>query len=83
MVFGVYCVRDLKAGFQTPVIQVNDDVAVRGFASVVSKGDSLMSDHPGDFALFRIGDFDADTGKLVPLDLLRLLAEARDYVKEV
>lgn len=83
MVFGVYCVRDIKAGFQTPVTQVNDDVAVRAFASVVAKGDSVISDHPADFSLYRIGGFNADLGKLIPEELLVLLAEAKDFVKEV
>ena len=35
MNFGVYAVRDVKSGFQTPTCQVNDAVAIRGFASAV------------------------------------------------
>lgn len=69
MVFGIYCVRDVKAGFQTPTAQVNDAVAVRGFASAVLNSDSVLFTHASDFALYKVADFDADTGRISPLDL--------------
>lgn len=69
MIFGIYCVRDIKAGFQTPTAQVNDAVAVRGFASAVLNSDSVLFTHASDFALYKVADFDADTGRITPLDL--------------
>ena len=69
MVFGIYCVRDVKAGFQTPTAQVNDAVAVRGFASAVLNSDSVLFTHASDFALYKLADFDADTGRITSLDL--------------
>ncbi len=69
MVFGIYCVRDVKSGFQTPTAQVNDAVAVRGFASAVINSDSVLFTHASDFALYKVAEFDADTGRITPLDL--------------
>lgn len=69
MKFGIYCVRDVKAGFQTPTAQVNDAVAVRGFASAVLNSDSVLFTHASDFALYKVADFDADTGRITPVDL--------------
>ncbi len=69
MKFGIYCVRDVKSGFQTPTAQVNDAVAVRGFASAVINSDSVLFTHASDFALYKVGEFDADTGCITPLDL--------------
>lgn len=69
MVFGIYCVRDVKSGFQTPTAQVNDAVAVRGFASAVLNSDSVLFTHASDFALYKVAEFDADTGRITPLDL--------------
>ena len=69
MVFGIYCVRDVKSGFQTPTAQVNDAVAIRGFASAVLNSDSVLFTHASDFALYKVADFDADTGRITPLDL--------------
>lgn len=78
MKFGVYCVRDIKSGFQTPATQVNDAVAIRGFASAVMNSDSVLATHSADFALYKIGEFDADKGQLVPLDLPCLMIEASE-----
>lgn len=69
MVFGIYCVRDVKSGFQTPTAQVNDAVAVRGFASAVLNSDSVLFTYASDFALYKVAEFDADTGRITPLDL--------------
>ncbi len=69
MVFGIYCVRDVKSGFQTPAAQVNDAVAIRGFASAVLNSDSVLFTHASDFALYKVAEFDADTGHITPLDL--------------
>ena len=78
MTFGVYCVRDVKAGFQTPTCQVNDAVAIRGFASAVMQSDSVLFTHAQDFSLYKIAEFDADTGRMTPLDLPVQLIEASD-----
>lgn len=81
MKFGVYSVRDVKSGFQTPTCQVNDAVAVRGFASAVMQSDSVLFTHAADFALYKIAEFDADAGKIVPLDLPVELMQAASCLK--
>lgn len=80
MKFGIYCVRDIKSGFQTPATQVNDAVAVRGFASAVINSDSVLFTHASDFALYKVGEFDADTGRITPLDLPVELMQASDVL---
>lgn len=81
MKFGVYCVRDVKAGFQTPIVQINDAVAVRGFASTVVQSDSILFTHAQDFAIYKIAEFDSDTGRLTPLDLPVELMQATDALR--
>lgn len=81
MVFGIYCVRDVKSGFQSPAAQVNDAVAVRGFQSAVVNSDSVLFTHAKDFALYKVADFDADSGRITPLDMPVLLIEASDCLK--
>lgn len=85
MVFGIYCMRDVKSGFQTPAVEVNDAVAIRGFASAVLNSDSVLFTHASDFALYKVGEFDADTGRITPLDLPVELMQAGDVLlqKEV
>lgn len=82
MTFGVYCVRDVKSGFQTPTCQVNDAVAVRGFASAVMQSDSVLFTHASDFSLYKVADFDADSGKMIPLDLPVELYRATDALMQ-
>lgn len=81
MVFGIYCVRDVKSGFQSPAAQVNDSVAVRGFQSAVVNSDSVLFTHSKDFALYKVAEFDADSGRITPLDMPVLLIEASDCLK--
>lgn len=76
MKFGVYAVRDVKVGFQSISIQPNDAVAVRGFESTVINSDSVLFTHAEDFSLFKLGEFDADSGRLIPLDLPVQLIDA-------
>jgi hypothetical protein len=76
MKFGIYAVRDVKVGFQSVTIQPNDAVAVRGFESTVLSSDSVLFTHSEDFSLFKLGEFDQDSGRLIPLELPVQLIEA-------
>ena len=76
MKFGVYAVRDVKIGFQSISVQPNDAVAVRGFESTVINSDSVLFTHAEDFSLFKLGEFDVDSGRLIPLDLPVQLIDA-------
>lgn len=76
MKFGVYAIRDVKVGFQSISVQPNDAVAVRGFESTVLTSDSVLFTHAEDFSLYKLGEFDADSGRLIPLDLPVQLVDA-------
>lgn len=76
MKFGVYAVRDVKVGFQSISVQPNDAVAIRGFESTVINSDSVLFTHAEDFSLFKLGEFDVDSGRLIPLDLPVQLVDA-------
>lgn len=60
----IYAIRDAKTCFMTPVPEMNDQSAARNFEHAVSASDSLMHSHPGDFALYSLGTYDNETGKL-------------------
>ena len=76
MKFGIYAVRDVKVGFQSISVQPNDAVAIRGFESTVFSSDSVLFTHAEDFSLYKLGEFDVDSGRLIPLDLPLQLVEA-------
>lgn len=63
----IYSIYDSKAQyFGTPVFQRNAAEAIRSFSKVVNDGRSLPSDCPEDFVLFELGEFDEQTGKVIP-----------------
>lgn len=82
MKFGIYAVRDVKVGFQSISVQPNDSVAVRGFESTVINSDSVLFTHSEDFSLFKLGEFDQDSGRLIPLDLPVQLIEASACIRK-
>lgn len=77
----VYSIRDNKMGsFNVPVLIENDAVAVRQFGDLISRGgDSVMSIHPSDFTLYKLGEFNSHTGKFKNLDCPAALATGSDF----
>lgn len=65
MKYPLYCVRDNKVGFQPQIlVEQNDASAIRGFSFAIDNPQGIMNYSPADFDLFKIGDFDVDTGKI-------------------
>lgn len=65
----VYCIRDSKADvFNLPFFQVNEAVAVRTFQTMVDDPSSQIHAHPGDYALYGLGEYDDDTGLFNTID---------------
>lgn len=75
MIYGVYSIRDIKTGFMTPTIEVNDDAAARNFYHAVSNSDGILFTYASDFSLYHIGGFDSDDGTLLPQHPPVLVAE--------
>ncbi len=86
MIIKLYSIRDTKVGnFNPPVRMDNDAAAVRSFGDLVTATDkpTLFSQHPADFALCYIGDFDVEKGVLIPAEGgFRSLAMGSDFIKE-
>lgn len=62
MKYGIYSYRDAKAkAFMPPQCDQNDATAIRGFSYAVNNND-IMNFSPGDYELFKLGEFDVDTG---------------------
>lgn len=79
----LYAIKDVKSGFSDPCTQSNDAVAARAFERQVP----AMSDDLGiplsDFQLWRIGQFDVDSGMLIPGNPELLLDGATLFRKDV
>lgn len=66
----IYAIYDAKANrFAPPFTVVNDEVAKRTLAhTFVNVGDCPLTQYPGDFSLFALGEFEEDTGDIMPFD---------------
>lgn len=63
MIYSVYSIRDNVAdGFLTPMIDQNDNVAIRNFEHACMNNNSLFFTHSKDYDLYKIGEFDSDIG---------------------
>lgn len=60
----IFAIRDAKTGFLSPTVDMNDPAAIRNFEHAVRNSGSLMNSHPQDYSLFRIGEFDNETGEV-------------------
>ena len=80
MKFGMYCVKDAKTGFMTPVVEQNDAAALRNFSHAVNQFDSIMHDSPNDFSIFKVADFDTDSG-IIAIPNPILVADASEVLR--
>ncbi len=64
----VFSVFDSKAEmFNQPMFFKAKPEALRAFSDEANRQESAIFKHPGDYTLFLIGEFDMDTGNLIPL----------------
>lgn len=62
----IYSIRDVHTGFMSPTVDQNDASAMRNFGHAVMQSQSLMNSHPKDYSLYKIGEFETDTGEITP-----------------
>lgn len=77
----VYTIRDAKAeAYLAPFTFRTDGEAIRAFGDSVEKPGTSLHDHPEDYFLVRIGEFDIEKGTLTPCATVSL-ANALDFKK--
>lgn len=83
MILGVYVMRDSRTSYMMPTFDQTDMAAMRNFEAACMRPDSLLHTHPQDFALYRIGDYDNETGRIRPMDPVLICDSAQFVSKEV
>lgn len=79
MKIGIYSYKDNVNGFMTPNFEVYDPAAVRGFAYAVNNP-GLMNFKPEDYSLWKIAEFDSETGVVTPVEPT-LIVHATEVLK--
>ncbi|QCQ84847.1 nonstructural protein [Blackfly microvirus SF02] len=69
--FKIFSVFDSKAAsFGVPFADHQEGSAIRNFADAVNDGsnpNNMWHNHPEDFSLFQLAEFDNNTGEIVPI----------------
>lgn len=77
MKINIYSVFDVKSQlYGTPFFMLRDEIAQRAFADLVNDKSTMVSRHPEDFLLYKIGEFWDDSGNVsstIPLLLWVML----------
>lgn len=75
----LYVVYDSKSETYTaPTVNPARGQAIRSFADAVNSGHGVLSQHPADFTLFEIGDYDIHTGVITLHDVKISVANGLD-----
>lgn len=81
MVHQIVAVQDAKASaFLTPVFFANVGQAIRLFGDVCAQKDSSFYVHPEDYALYKLGEYNDNSGIITPLHTPEYLSRATDFV---
>jgi len=77
----MYSVLDRKAHvFAAPFTSTNDQTATRLFVRACNDPNNDLGMFPNDYALFEVGLFDDETGKIEPIEIPRLLIDGRSVI---
>lgn len=79
MILKLYVIRDQRTSYMTPSVDYNDQSAVRNFEHAVLQKDSLFNTHAEDYSLYRIGEYDNNTGRVVPEESPVLILDGKDF----
>ena len=65
MIQNAYSIKDAKANvFSAPFFQLNDQVAQRSFEQASNDANTTIHQNPQDFSLYRLAQFDDQSGEL-------------------
>ncbi|QXN75076.1 nonstructural protein [Microvirus mar20] len=66
MVLGIFAMKDALNGFMNIFPEQSSDMAKRGFLHglACAEPSSLFYTHPQDYSLYRLGDFDTESGRI-------------------
>lgn len=84
MKYAVCAVRDRAVNaFNRPIYVPTVGVAIRSFTDEVNRKDSELANHPEDYDLYELGQWDDETGVYTPLEVSRVITRAQDIaIKE-
>lgn len=82
MKYGLYAIYDSAAAiFTSPTSDISDASAARNFRKMCSDAGSMPNFEPSDFALYRLADYDVETGAITPLAPVVCVVRGADVLR--
>lgn len=81
MKYVIVSVQDVLTGFLGVSPAQSEKIAMRDFARAVKDKSSLLFSNPQDYRLYKVGEFDSESGKLDPCEPT-VICSGYDFVKE-
>lgn len=80
MIYGVYVIRDVKMGFTSPMLDSNDETAIRNFETQVKNAglNPTLFFNRKDFSLYKLGEYDTSNGHYDLKEVPEIIMEAAD-----
>lgn len=79
MIYNVYAIKDDASSFLAPTIETTDAVAIRSFKIGINDArNQIMYFNKSDFNLYRIGNYDVETGQITPFNTPILVFRGSD-----
>lgn len=79
----VFSVYDSKAEmFNQPMFFKAKPEALRAFSDEANRAESAIAKHPDDYTLFLVGEFDIESGLLIPEKTPQSFGLGREFQKE-
>lgn len=70
----LYVIFDSKAKiYNKPFCLLNDQVALRAAADILNDTNTDIAQHPFDFSMFKIGEYDDETAQIINYDKFEIL----------
>ena len=80
MMLQMYAIKDELNGF-TPPIPLNNDAIAARYLKDQYETNPTVNNSPEHFSIWKIGEFDTETGSFTQLKHIELKGEARSYVE--
>lgn len=77
----LYSMKDELNGFTCPIPLPNDEIATRYLKDQTNENPTIRNS-PEHFSIWKVGEFDSETGKIQPLEMPQLKGDAKNYVKD-
>lgn len=78
----IFSIYDKKGQcYLSPIVLSHKGQALRELENLVVRSQNLISQYPDDFAMYKLGDFDDISGKIVPTTVPIFIEEAGVFAK--